>query len=106
MAPGARQTEGGGDADEDAGQRQAQPLEHHHALHLADLRSEGEADADLVRPLLDGVGHQAVDADRREEQRGDAVISHMLNRWREIERATTSLIDRTSETGSPVACPA
>jgi hypothetical protein len=30
----------------------------------------------------------------------------MLNRWREIERATTSLIDRTSETGSPVACPA
>jgi hypothetical protein len=55
----ARQAEGGGDADEDAGQRQAHPLEHHHVLHLADLRSEGEADADLVCPLLDGVGHQA-----------------------------------------------
>jgi hypothetical protein len=68
----ARQAEGGGEADEDAGQRQAHPLEHHHVLHLADLRSEGEADADLVRPLLDGVGHQAVDADRREEQRVDA----------------------------------
>jgi hypothetical protein len=35
------------------------PCKHHHVLHLAGLRSEGEADADLVRPLLDGVGHQA-----------------------------------------------
>ena len=33
------------------------------------LRAEREPDADLLRPLLDRVRHQAVDADRREQQR-------------------------------------
>ena len=32
------------------------------------------------------------------------VISHMLKRWREVERETTSVIVRTSDTGRPVVC--
>ncbi len=33
----------------------------------------------------------------------NTVISHMLNRSREVESDTTSSIDRTSATGRPVA---
>ena len=34
----------------------------------------------------------------------NTVISHMLKRCRDVERETTSSIDRTSVTGRPVAC--
>ena len=40
------------------------------------LRAERQADADLLRPLLDRVRHQAVDADRREQQRRAAEHRH------------------------------
>ena len=45
-------------------------------LHLAGLGAERQADADLLRPLLDRVRHQAVDADRREQQRAAAEDRH------------------------------
>ena len=34
----------------------------------------------------------------------NTVISSILNRWREVERETTSSIVRTSVTGSPLTC--
>ncbi len=43
---------------------------------LRRLRAERQADADLLRPLLDRVGHQAVDADRGEQQRAAAEDRH------------------------------
>ena len=39
-------------------------------------RAEREPDADLLRPLLDRVRHQAVDADRRQQQRRRAEHRH------------------------------
>ena len=69
------------------------------------LRAERQPDADLLRPLLDRVRHQSVDADRRQQQRRAAEHrhQHMLKRWRDVERDTTSVIVRTSDTGRPLA---
>ena len=73
-------------------------------LTVRRLRAEREADPDLLRPLLDRVRHQPVDADRGEQQRAPpkTVITHMLNFWRDTETETMSSIDFTSETGRPV----
>ena len=91
-----RQPERDAEADHDADERQHHALADDHVLDLRDLRAERQADADLLRPLLDRVRHQAVDADRREQQRAtppNTDISHMLNRWRDVESETTSSID-------------
>ena len=64
LAPSAM-PQAGDDADGDEHHR----LAHHEPQHVAALRAERHADADLVRAARDAVGHQAEQADRREQQR-------------------------------------
>ena len=63
-------------ADHHADDRQPHALEDDHVLDLRRLRAEREADADLLRPLLHRVRHQAVDADCRQQQRRRAEHRH------------------------------
>ena len=64
-ADGQRQPEH--EPEPDAPERAAQ----HHADDVAAAGAERHADADLVGPLRDGVGRDAVEPDRREHERDD-----------------------------------
>ena len=86
----------------------AMPWKHHHVLHLAGLRAERQADADLLRALLDRVRHQPVDADRREQQRGAAEHRHQphvepLARGRRATRPRSSTARPRPAGRSPAA---
>ena len=47
---------------------EAHSVAQHHRQHASRRGAERDANADLLRPLRDGVGHDAVDADGGEEQ--------------------------------------
>jgi hypothetical protein len=62
---------------------------------------------DFVLSLLDGEDHQAIDADRGQQQRAPAkaVKRMVLKSLRTVECLTTSSIDRICATGNPpLAC--
>ena len=61
--------QGRGAADRDAERRQHQAGLTMPRMTCDRGRAEREADAELARPLAHGAGDQAVDADRREQQR-------------------------------------
>ena len=61
----------GGEADGDADADEREPARQHQPQHVAALRAERDADADLARPLRDAVRHDAVEPDRREQHRDD-----------------------------------
>src|SRR5262249_7311358 len=52
-----------------AAERQPYSLSDYQPQHMAGLRSQRHANADLLRTLRDRVGHHAVDADGRQRQR-------------------------------------
>ena len=58
-----------GQADHDADRHHQHRLAHHHADHTGALRAERHADADLVGAPRHAVGHQAEQADARQQQR-------------------------------------
>ena len=77
------------DAEPDGNQPQAHPGDH--AEHVRSARAERHPDADLVRLTRHGVGDDAVDADRHEEQteaREDAQQDQAKARFRVGETAS------------------
>src|SRR5262245_26661489 len=50
-------------------------------LHMAGLRPQSHADADLARPLRDGIRHHSVKAERREQQCEAAQGRRKLRRY-------------------------
>ena len=68
----AAEGEGGGEAGGDADDGEPGAFAEDHGADSGALGSEGEADADLVGALGDGVGHDAVDTDAGEREGEDA----------------------------------
>ncbi len=66
----ARQADRRGDAEDDAGGDQGHALSQNEAQDIAALRAERDADAELARPLRDGIRNDAIQSDRGQEQRG------------------------------------
>ena len=61
---------GGAQTQRQPGGGQRHPLAHDQPAHGGRLRAQGHADADLLRAPADRIGHHAVDAQRRQDQRG------------------------------------
>ena len=96
-----------GDADDDADERQPHALPHDHvpAPARARRRARGgcRSPASAARPSRPS-GRRCRSPRAAAPTPPNTVISSMLKRSREVERETTSSIERTSETGRPVAC--
>ena len=85
-----REREGAGQADADPGQRHPEPLLQDQRDDVAARGAEGHAHADLRRPLRGERGDDAVEADRREDQReraerGQQAGDHPLHEHRDLE---------------------
>jgi hypothetical protein len=73
-----RKREGAHNAEGNSNEGQAHALPHHHSAHIPWARSERHADANLLSPMLHGIRHHAIDADRGQEQSnpGEDVEEH------------------------------
>ncbi len=74
-----------------------------HIAQIKRLGYERHAYADLLSTLLNGVSHQAVNADRSEQQRRASEDNHEqhIEILASVDFATTSSIDRRGGTGKP-----
>src|SRR4029453_12711734 len=68
----ARETEGTGQSGDNTNGGQRHSLPNDQSEHITSLRAERHADADFLGALRDGVSHHAVDAERGEQERGEA----------------------------------
>jgi hypothetical protein len=69
-----------GAADEQPGDRQVDCVQQHQAHDLRPAGAKRDAQANLPCPSSDGVGHDAVDADRGHGQRNQAAQSNERGR--------------------------
>ena len=67
-----REPESAAGADHHAEQREHHSLADDHVAQIGSLRAKRHADAEFLRALLHGVGHNAIHADGRHEQAGGA----------------------------------
>src|SRR6185312_6427302 len=66
----AREPEGGAESDGDADESQSHAMADDEIADARAVGAEGHANAHLLRALLHGIGHQAVNPDRGEDERG------------------------------------
>jgi hypothetical protein len=66
----AGEAEGRADADDDANDGEAHAMPDDEGADAGAVGAESHADAHLLGALLDGVGHEAVDADGGQDERG------------------------------------
>ena len=64
----ARREKRPGQAEQEPGADQREPLREHHAQDVGRRGAEREADADLARPAAHAVGDHSVDSEHREQQ--------------------------------------
>ena len=85
----------GQQADDDAARDDLHALTHDQPEHIGRTATQRQANADVLRVLLDVVRHHAVDADDGQDERDQGEASdQQRQRLRPFERLRNQLVDR------------